>query len=149
MALNKVEQIIVAARAVVTGLATTGSNVERGKVNPFTSASLPALTIGQGALIPMDPDLETMSFADWDLELIVNAYVEETSTTIETKLNLIMKEVYAAIMASQTFGLSFVVMTLPLGIEEPVLSGEGNQDTGSVSMKFVVRFRSNIDDLSL
>jgi len=152
MAAARSEQIMAAIETALTGLATTGANVQRGQVYPHDAAQLPALSIMTG------PDNMVGEYhtglLDWELTAYVHAVaqIEATYTTaaptIETTLATIRKEVHAALMSDYTLGLAFVIDIAPGPVSQPNLDGDGNIPTGSVLLSFTIHYRSSRTDIS-
>jgi hypothetical protein len=132
----------------ITGLATTGSRVQRGRV--YNIEEVPALTLYQGADTPLDADdgQRVISVVDNELLVRVDAHVKTVSTQIDTQLNLIRKEVYAALAPHNVLGLSFVRQVIWRGADEPELSGEGDQPAARMTMNFGIRYRHSATDAS-
>lgn len=133
---------MVAIEAAITGLATTGPNVVRGKVR--TVETPPALSLEMGA---DDVNPETSSFPRKHRELNVKvfSFVKQNDNP-DTLLNTIRSEVYAAIMADTTLGLQYVIDVDLIGDDEPELSGEADQITGRQQMNYVVSYRHSWTD---
>ena len=146
MALLRAEQIMVAVLAQITGLTTTGAAVHRGRV--YALETVPALTIAQGADIPVDARTGSSTFQDSELDVVITAHVKSSSTQVDTTLNLIRKEVHAALMDDVTQGLSFVFMTIPKGAAEPRLAGDSEKPTAAMDMAFTFRYRHSYTDAS-
>ena len=147
------EQILAAVKTLVTGLTTTGANVQRGQVYGHEQADLPALGVFMG---PDTPDQEYQTgFIDWELVILIEATAEagaaytDLDSGIDTTLNQIRKEVHAAIMADHTLGLAFVIDTTPGPAQQPTLSGEGSEPTGSQVLEFTVNYRTSRADASV
>ncbi len=146
MALAREEQILAAVTTVVTGLATTGTNVFRGRAYPLESNDLPGLLVYLGPDTPSQDLME--SFIDWQLGVGVECYVQSATTTLDTTLAQIRKEVHAAIMATPRLGLSFVSDTAPGPAAEPEIEGEGSKPVGRRRLEFIVTYRSSRADIS-
>ena len=152
MADARAEQIMAAIEAALAGLATTGDKVQRGQVYPHQADDLPAIGIISG------PDVPAAEFqsgiVDWELTVIVEAIAQigaaytTPSSTIETTLNQIRKEVHAALMANYTLGLSFVSDIRPGAVAEPLLDRDGNLPIGSLAISDTVNYQSSRADIS-
>jgi len=146
------EQIMAAIETLLTGLTTTGTKVQRGQVYPHQAADIPALGILMGA-DTVSAEYQT-GLVDWELNVFVESVhqVEASYTTmgsgIETKLNLIRKEVHAALLADHTLGLSFVIDIEPGNAGQPLLSDSGNIPFGSQMLSFIVHYRTSRTDIS-
>ncbi len=148
----KAEQILVAIKTAITGLTTTGANVQRGQVYGHEKISLPALTLNMGQ-DSVEFEQQT-GLIDWQLEILiqstafVSAAYTASESALDTLLNLIRGEVYLAVMADHTLGLSFVIDIMPGPAGAPTLSGEGAEPTGSQLLTFIVKYRASRTDLS-
>lgn len=152
MADARTEQILAAVKTALTGLATTGANVERGRIYPHQVEKLPALSIMMGADVPA-AELMT-GLVDWDFSFMVEAAVRvapdytDLESGVETELNQVRKEVHIALFADTTLGLSFVHDIIPGPVDQPQLHDEGDAPHGSLAMQFTVRYRSSRADIS-
>ena len=152
MADARSEQIMSAVETALAGLTTTGANVQRGQVYPHQAADLPALGIMTGDDVPA-AEYQTARL-DWLLTVIVEAvagidadYTTQAST-IESTLAQIRKEVHIALFADHTLGLSFVLDIQPGAVGQPLLDREGQIPLGSLTMLFVVNYRTSRTDIS-
>jgi len=144
MALNKIEQIMQAVESALTGLTTTGTNVFRDRDEPLEDAN--SLSIEQGEYTPVE--VQGNTFVDARLTLSVMVAVKKNNTYSE-QINLIVKEVYQAIMADRELGLpAFVSDILPTGISKPEVSGEGSTTVMKSVIDFEVKFQHLIIDVS-
>ena len=147
---SRPEEIITTVITTLTGLTTTGAKVFRGRTYPLEATDLPALTVYQGsdtALGENGPN--NFSKYDSDQLVRVTAHVKSTATQVETLLNKIRREVHVALMASHTQGLSYVITTIALGADEPVLSGEAEKPNGTMDIDWLIRYRSPVTDLEV
>jgi len=138
---HRAEDIMVAVLAKVTGLATTGANVSRGRSQPVET--VPALTLEQGE--DSIPDgINNLAVVDRALSVRVIAYVK-SNTQFDTALNLIREEVYAALMSDRTQGLSNIVLdTYPMGDDEPEISGDAEKNIGRQVINFEIHYRHSL-----
>ena len=151
MADARAEQIMVAVKTAVTGLTTTGANVQRGQVYPHESNKLPALGVLMGPDVPA-VELQT-ALLDWELTVAIECAVQAdiyngSESGIETDLAQIRKEVHAALFADHTLGLSFVLDIEPGPAQQPQISGDGNFPIGSMVLNFVIHYRTSRTDIS-
>ncbi|MCH7882125.1 MAG: hypothetical protein IIB69_11250 [Proteobacteria bacterium] len=148
----RAEQIIQAVKTLITGLATTGANVQRGQVHRHQESELPALSLRMGADIPAGE--HQTGLVDWELGILiestasVNASYTANESLIDQVLNSIRKEVHIAIMADHTLGLGFVIDIRPGPANEPILSGESKEPTGSQVVEYIVIYRTSRTDIS-
>lgn len=130
------ESILVAFLAAVTGLPTTAARVVRSRVYPTDSP--PALSVNMGQEVPAgDPD---MAEQDELLDIEVIALVKDTAG-LDTELNTIAAEVYAAITADRTLGLGYVLDTTWAGRSEPDRVDTLEKPATAQSMFFTVHYR--------
>jgi hypothetical protein len=121
----------------LTGLATTGANVHRGRV--YSLAAVPALSISMGS----DENLSgsrTWPYLTRRLQVIITAHVK-TTTQLETQLNQIKTEVFAALNADISQGLAFVIDTELAIDEQPELDAEQDQPTARCDMQWTILYR--------
>lgn len=136
--MHRAESILNAVETTLTGLATTGANVQRDRVHP--PESVPALSITQGGENPFTPP--NMAFQDSVLEIEVSIYVK--ADDFNTQYNQIKAEVYAALMADRKLGIEYVQEIEWQGDNAPQLSGELEKKTLRGAMKFAVLFRHSL-----
>ena len=145
MANHRAEDVIAKVETLVTGLATTGSNVERGRFYPFAEDVAAGLTVRQGQFTPVGDG--NVAYQDGDLEVIVTAHAKGADDTVESTINQIAKEVYVALLASHTLGLAYVHQIEWRGNDEPQL-GAAEQPVVSMDMRFAVQLRHSYTDPS-
>lgn len=135
---HRAETIIDTVKTRVTGLATTGTRVFRGRGYPLQEADLPALLLYMGA----DDVIGDLSAAllDCQLQVHVDAVVK-TTAQVDTTLNLIREEVTIALQADHTQGLAFVIDTAEQGADEPDISNDGEQPAGSLRTRWLISYR--------
>ncbi len=152
MADARSEQIIGECLTLLTGLTTTGANVQRGQVYPHEPDKIPAIAIYAGS-----DDLvqeHESSFIDWRMQLIIEAVVHIKSeytlynSLADQQLSTIRKEVHAALMADYTLGLGFVLDITPAGASEPELEKTGDGVTAIQQIVFEVMYRTSRTDIS-
>jgi hypothetical protein len=142
------EQIIAAAVAALTGLATTGARVYDSRVHPLQDAEVAAgaLLVDQG-----DESDETLSIGadrlvEREMELLVVAKVKQTASYRAT-INQIRKEVQSA--QDDTLGGKCKYINPRRG--ELELAGDGEKPVASYTMVFSVVYVTalNAPDISL
>ncbi len=144
MADLRAEQIMSAVLTAVTGLATTGANVERDRDYPTDADN--SISVEQGS----DTVLEEQgnAFIDSMLEFSVVAYVKKNNT-YTTQINQIRKEVHIALMADRQLGLPGIVIDLiPLGAEQPEVAANSEKPVVRMPINFQVLYRHSITDAS-
>lgn len=133
---NRAESILAAVATVLTGLATTGANVERSRAWPVSA--LPALSVLQGAnaVVDDDPELDVVGRR---LDVAVISHVQAVGV-LETTLNQIAAEVFAALRADETLGLAYVFDVVPEGDDAPELEAEQDQPTARQVLNWSVLY---------
>ena len=135
--MHRAESIMQAITTNLTGLATTGANVHRGRV--YTLASVPALSVSMGQDENLT-DARTWPFLTRRLQVIISAHVK-TTTQLETQLNQIKTEVFAALNADISQGLAYVIDTELAIDEQPELDAEQDQPAARCDMQWTILYR--------
>lgn len=143
---HRAELVLAAVQTAVTGLATTTTNVDRGRAEEIPVEKLPALRVAGGDDLVVDPWAHQL--LDSELDVSIFAHVHEASANVETKLILIRKEVNIALMADQTLGLAFVHAIVELGAAKPELSGDLAKPAGRMELQYRVKYRRSRTDPS-
>ena len=100
---NKTELIMQAVQAAVTGLATTGANVERDRTEPWEAGTRAAITLIMGPL--QEPDTRTSVRELWSLLVGIDIHVGAAASELPTALlNQVYTEVANALLADHTLG---------------------------------------------
>lgn len=146
MADHRAEQIMAAVTTAVTGLATTGANVERGRLYPLGSDQAAALTVSQGPSQNLDD--QPMRLKTVRLEYQIIAHVKTTSTAIDSTINQIAKEVYMALQADRTLGLAFVIDNDWTGNTDIEQDTDSEAITARCGFQFAVMYRHSLTDPS-
>lgn len=128
------------------------TKVAIGRAAPLDVGQLPfvAIFIEEDASVgEFGP--ENINVIDWDVTVGIELMVDADATVLaleQTYLNL-RRDVHNAIMAdAPTLSQAFVLMTFPIGAEEPQLSVEGKRKTASYKTLWGVRVRTSITDMS-
>lgn len=133
------KQVRDAVIARVTGLTTTASRVYASRVDPLSSAQVPALTIRNGAEIVQRASLGSPNPYVRRTQSVVIG-VHATGDDVWDTIDVICAEVEVAMLGSQTAvtlgGLA--IDTELQGIDAPRVSGEGATLVASVEMMFQV-----------
>ena len=114
---HRAETILNAVSVALTGLATTGANVQRFRAWPVTN--LPALTILKGADQASD-GVAPINSIGRQLVVVIRVSVKGTGV-LETNLNQIAAEIFAALKADYTLGLSYVYDLELISESEPAI----------------------------
>lgn len=137
---HRVEQIMLAVKATLTGLPTTAASVFRGRGYDLDLEEMPGLVIFQGEEVKdrqYSHDVE-----DWLLDVSIEIQVAETKTEVESALNAIRAEITAALAADFTIGLAFVQNFEEIGTAAPSIGGEGSDRPNAMAvMEWLCTFR--------
>ena len=148
MADHKAEQILDAFTTAVTGLATTGANVERDKVYNLDDAITAGLSVEMGSDIKRDDETQGWELVMYTLSVVINIYVKQSSSTpLSQTLNQIRKEIVVALQAAPTLGLSFVQDTIEGSALEPV-NGPGEKPMSMQRFEWAVVYQRSRTDPS-
>lgn len=149
MALHRAEQVAAAMETALTGLATTGANVLRGRVKPHEDGKIPALSVFQGPDVPAG--LSNSALQDWALTIHVDAHVVTSSEQVDTALNQIRKEVAVKLRSytpGNLLGLAFVLDIEELPTGDPELYGDGQKPAAALRMDWKITYRRSYTDPS-
>lgn len=132
---HKAETILDAAVAAVTGLATTGSSVERGRA--YAVSVVPSLSVFMGE----DQVDNELSIGHYDrvLEIFIEAHVATTGD-LEQVLNQIRAEVFAALRADHTLGGAAIEIR-PEADSRPEIQGETDTPHALQQLLYLVKYR--------
>lgn len=141
MADHRAENIIAAVVTNLTGLATTGANVFRGRAYELNDTELPALCVYLGTDNPRnDGGSSSWQYIDSDLGITVEAVVKSSSAQVDTTLNQIRYEVGQALQADHQQGLDYVITTSE-GTATPDLDGQVEKTTGRMRLEYTISYR--------
>jgi hypothetical protein len=144
--MHRAEQIMAAVVTALSGLTTTGANVERGRVYPLDANVSNALSVYQGAETVL-----TQSYQHVDAELRINieTHVRAPTVTLEGRLNQIRKEVTIALLSVHPpLNLAFCLDLREGDADQPELNGDGDRRTGSQRLEWIVTYRRSRTDPS-
>ena len=144
---HRAESIMDAVVAAVTGLTTTGANVNRARAYPLEVSGIPALLVWQG-----EDSTQTEMIGDEVISLLevhIDAVVREPSAQIDTTLNLIREEITVALMADYTLGLVYVAGIMEQSADEPELSGDGDSPIAQMRTNWDVQYQRSRTDPSV
>lgn len=137
---HKAEDILDAVMTAVTGLATTGARVTRGRA--YAVSEPDSLSVYQGA----DIADETLTYTHYDraLEVVIESHVAAFSTSdIEQRLNQIRAEVFAGLRADYTLGGTCIDIR-PAEDGRPDISGDQDKPIASQTMLYLVKYRHSV-----
>jgi len=137
--MHRVESILEAIKTTLTGLASTGDNIERDRVYPVET--LPFISVEQGK-DEREPNPSTIANVESNLDVKIVVYVKSESFT--TELNQVRAEVYAAMMASNRLGLGYVESLRWIDDSEPELSGDAEIKNAVCTMSFKIGYTHSL-----
>lgn len=132
---HKAETILEAVVTAVSGLTTTGSSVERGRA--YAVGVVPSLSVFMGE-DRVDNEL-AIGHYDRMLEIFVESHVA-TIGNIETDLNQIRAEVFAALRADHTLGDTCIELR-PEADSRPEIQGETDTPHAMQQLLFLAYYR--------
>jgi len=136
---HRAETIMTTIVNGLTGLATTGQRVYRGRFDNIPA--LPALSVFMGR----ESQVETQSFNVMRRELEVEIQITVQGLyNLETSINQIRAEVYAALMADVTQGRSFIINTTWREDTAPEFSPEQDQGIARVVMTWAILYSHSL-----
>lgn len=139
-------QLREAIAAAVTGLTTTGARVFQARVYPLQNADLPGLCVFTKSENAARQTTQIPALISRTVEILIEG-VAKANADLDDTLDLIAQEVEAALGAGLTISGKFVPIVY--GGMDVDLSGEGEQPTGMISMRFEAKLlsRANTPDL--
>lgn len=145
---HRADAIVSAVVTALTGLTTTGTNIERGRVYDLdASQSSSAISVFMGSDEPTgEYGQRNIGFIDSDQTIIVRSHVRSVSTQIDSILSTIRREVHVALQASNRLGLDYVTMLYWAGSSDPDESGDGSKPSATQDNTWVVRYRAPLAD---
>ena len=111
---SRVTTVMDALLGVLTGLATTGSRVKKTRAYSVPESQVNALTLRLGGEVTAE-ELPTTYIKARDIEVVI--HVQGKETEIDGTVAQIEAEIWAAIQADVTLGLTFVQNTEFIGTE--------------------------------
>ena len=141
---HRVETIMQALVTTVTGLATTGSRVYRGRAYAVPAADANAIRVWQGADVV---DEDSMFHRLKSILIVkIEPVLSETTAQVDETLNTIRREVAAAIGAAVNLGLAFEITALEQRAEEPDVDGFGDSPRAAMPMVWAIEYWRNRAD---
>lgn len=131
---HRAESILAAVQTNLTGLATTGANIKRGRVWPTDVR--PALSIFKGEDSAGDDSLDPL---DRELSIEIHIHTKQTGNP-ETHLNSIAAEVFAAMTADISQGLAYVFNTELEGDSAPEIEDAQDLPVARMVSTWVVTY---------
>lgn len=147
--MHRALQVVNAAVAAIATQAT-GASVYKHRVLSLSDdeQELPAISVRVGTDTPVaDGGQGSMQFIDSLQELLVDAIAKgDSEDDVLESLLLLRAQIHQALQADVTLGLAFVTDTAYGGASAPDLAAGGARLVGSLSTRWVVRYRMNYTD---
>lgn len=147
--MHRALQVINAAKTLIAAQATSAS-VYRHRALSLSDdeQELPAISVRVGTDTPVaDGGQGSMQFIDSLQELLVDAIAKgDSEDDVLESLLLLRAQIHQALQADVTLGLAFVTDTAYGGASAPDLAAGGARLVGSLSTRWVVRYRMNFTD---
>jgi len=125
-----------------------GATVVRARVGPWQESDLPAYVLTYGPDSPLgDLGPDNVRFIDWEFVVFVDYYDKLTTTALDSVLQDARANIHRALMADVTQGTAFIITTIPSGADEPLLDDAIEQKTIAYRTNWVVRLRTDIEDI--
>jgi len=144
---HRAETILSTIETLLTGLATTGSNITRARAWPLSSDALPAITVFKSDDIRSEED-SVDDFLVRSLEVNISIHVRET-TNLETELNQIAAEIFAAMAADKTLGLEYVFNAFLIGDSEPIIEATQNVPLATMVSGWLISYQHTNESAEL
>lgn len=144
---HRAEQVMVAVSTRLEALSALSISAVRGRTVPDSGTTLPQLNIYQGTEIPVEGAV-TSAFLDRELAVHVDVYANAASDPLDTVMNDLRKEVYAALMIDDNLGLPFVQKFTWKQDAAPEDLGAVVPGMGRLAMTFAARYRHSRPDPS-
>lgn len=135
------KQLLDAVTSAVTGLATTGSNVQQSRVYAHSVAPSLSLRLGERRTL----QILSGSILDAEQDIYIDIHVAGSADSIDDQLLAIEAEVHRALMASPQLGLGCVLDVDPQGLSEPELA-QGEQPKAVATASWRYKIRHNLSD---
>lgn len=147
--MHRALQVVNAAKAAIDA-ASPAAAVYRNRVLSLSEdeQELPAISVRIGTDTPVaDSGQGSMQFIDSFQELLVDVIAKGDSEddVIDSLLSL-RATIHEALQADVTLGLAFVTNTAYAGAGSPDIATGGARLVGSLSTRWVVRYRMNYTD---
>ena len=137
----RTEDILDAIETALTGLATTGNNVQREQAYDIDAAAIPAIVIYEGEDAVTDQLMQ--SFIDWDLIVDIDVISRGDKDSAITEINTMRGEVHAALMVDYQLGLPTIVKYIEAtGTTRPEVSSEGDRPIVRQRLTYTFKYRT-------
>lgn len=138
---TKREQVLTAIRTALTGTTNVGTRIYRSRVEPLARAESPAIIVEPATDTPsQNTSLPTL---DWALNVRVIVIIR--NNTPDQAADPIIESLHAKLVADLTLG-GIAIDVQPGPVEFTMQ--EADVPVGVIFCNYVVRYRTDVDDLS-
>lgn len=124
------------------------TKVSSNRVAAFNDDELPAYNVVLGPDNPVNElGAANVSFIDWEQALFIDCYERSILADADAVFLTMRRNVHRALMADVTQGLNFVLTTIPLGADEPIIDDAGERKNMVYRTNWIFWLRTSIDDL--
>lgn len=139
--MTKREQIISAIVTALAGTTDVGNRIYRSRVEPFARAESPAIVVE-----PLnDTAQQNTSLPTLDWSLTVRVAIIVRGNVPDQLADPIVESAHAKLMADLTLG-GYAIDVQPQNVAFELM--EADQPAGVISLDYLVRYRTNVADLT-
>jgi hypothetical protein len=139
--MTKREQIISAIVTALAGTTDVGNRIYRSRVEPFARAESPAIVVE-----PLnDTAQQNTSLPTLDWSLTVRVAIIVRGNVPDQLADPIVESAHAKLMADLTLG-GYAIDVQPQNVTFELV--EADQPAGVISLDYLVRYRTNVADLT-
>lgn len=139
--MTKREQILAAIRTALTGTVQVGTRIYRSRVEPLARNESPAIVVE-----PVnDTAVQNTALPTLDWSLTVRVAIIVRGNVPDQLADPIVESAHAKLMADLTLG-GYAIDVQPQNVAFELI--EADQPAGVVSLDYLVRYRTNVADLT-
>jgi hypothetical protein len=138
---TKREQVLTAIRTALTGTTGVGTRIYRSRVEPLARQESPAIVIEPIS----DQAQQNTSLPTLDWSLTVRVAIIVRGNVPDQLADPIVESAHAKLMADLTLG-GYAIDVQPQNVSFELM--EADQPAGVISLDYLVRYRTNVADLT-
>jgi hypothetical protein len=138
---TKREQVLTAIRTALTGTTGVGTRIYRSRVEPLSRQESPAIVIEPIS----DQAQQNTSLPTLDWSLTVRVAIIVRGNVPDQLADPIVESAHAKLMADLTLG-GYAIDVQPQNVAFELM--EADQPAGVISLDYLVRYRTNVADLT-
>lgn len=138
---TKREQVLTAIRTALTGTTGVGTRIYRSRVEPLSRQESPAIVIEPIT----DQAQQNTSLPTLDWSLTVRVAIIVRGNVPDQLADPIVESAHAKLMADLTLG-GYAIDVQPQNVAFELM--EADQPAGVISLDYLVRYRTNVADLT-